>query len=188
MGLLAVSGWVTSGGNDACNDTPLRLLAGEHSRARAAALRVREASDVALLLARGQDCQAAAEQEPLLAASAGVEPVVQDERPAPTPEPVGVGDEYRCFSSYWCVGDSTGSYCGFGASGISVHLGMVACRASEMGRQFTVEGYDAVWTCEDTGGPRVENDGCLDFWANDLADSLEHLPQQRPGGIIRWLR
>jgi hypothetical protein len=152
-------------------------------------LRVAMADDVVLRLAHGQDCKAKAERaERLQAASALLDNDILSGRQQA--EAAGkVGDEYRCFSAYYCEGDSTGAYCGVGASGVDVHVGMVACRASETKAHkcFTVADWPGEWCCEDTGGPRVEYDGCLDFWAFNLDEALEHLPPQRPGGFIRWL-
>jgi len=131
--------------------------------------------DVDALLAR-----AAPGEETIAVASAG------DAVPLRAEQEAEVGDEWRCFSAYFCEGDSTGAYCTVGASGVAVHIGMVACRASELGRCFTVAPWPNQWCCEDTGGPRVEYDGCLDFWAYNLSQALQVLPQQRPGGWIRW--
>jgi len=106
----------------------------------------------------------------------------------------GDGCEIRPRSSYWCVGDSTGRYCPVSeggnatSSGTSVHIGTVACRASEtaLHRRFTVDGFPGEWECEDTGGPAIEVDGYMDFWARDLDEALRFLPQGETV-CVRWL-
>jgi hypothetical protein len=105
-----------------------------------------------------------------------------------------VGCEVRPASRYFCAGDTTGAYCPTAeggsatASGTSVHIGTVACRASEtnLHRQFVLDGFDRIWTCEDTGGPRIEVDGFLDFWGRDLDEALRLLPQGETV-CVRWV-
>jgi hypothetical protein len=104
------------------------------------------------------------------------------------------GCETRQASRYFCVGDSTGRYCPVSeggnatSSGTSVHIGTVACRRNEtdLHRCFTLEGFDQTWCCEDTGGPAIEVDGYMDFWARDLDEALRLLPTT-PTVCVRWV-
>lgn len=62
---------------------------------------------------------------------------------------------------------------------------MVACRASEKGHCFTVDGDPRRWCCLDTGGPAVE-DGTFDFWAKNREQAYSELPPGDPI-CVTWL-
>jgi hypothetical protein len=153
-------------------------------------------SDCSLLLARARqsdllelrvasDVLVAAAVTPM-AGGQGVTGLVPSPTQGLAPAVGGVvGREWRDWSRYLCRGDTNGVYCGLGRSGIAVHIGMVACRYSEEGRCFRVDGDEKDWCCEDTGGPAVE-DGTLDFWAEDADQARQVLPQGE-GGWITWL-